>query len=232
MNKLTLILILLISFVFFTSCGKKSGQDQSSQREDTKKEETKQQEKTKSEIEDSLRQVQAEQNEKDAKIKMALEEQKILDNEKGQWAIEAEASSTYAGDKKNKQAGWHENQMTGKPDVERYGDDVKAWASSEADKGIEWVLLTYPKAVTAEEILVRQTYNPGAIIKIELIDENGKNHTVWEGNDKTKYAANEISWFSAKFDKTTYKTKRVKITMACNAVSGWNEIDAVQLIGE
>ena len=32
--------------------------------------------------------------------------------------------------------------------------------------------------------------------------------------------------------KTAFKTQRVKITLAINTVSGWNEIDAVQLIGE
>jgi hypothetical protein len=33
-------------------------------------------------------------------------------------------------------------------------------------------------------------------------------------------------------EKTEYKTQKVKITLATNAVAGWNEIDAVQLIGE
>ncbi|HEX7680273.1 MAG TPA: hypothetical protein VF713_19230 [Thermoanaerobaculia bacterium] len=35
-----------------------------------------------------------------------------------------------------------------------------------------------------------------------------------------------------KFDKTTYKTDRVKVTLATNVVPGWNEIDAVQLVGK
>ena len=34
-----------------------------------------------------------------------------------------------------------------------------------------------------------------------------------------------------KFPKTTFKTDRVKITLATNVVPGWNEIDAVQLVG-
>ena len=219
------------AFILFVGCGKKSTQDGTSQKED-KKEETKQLEQTKKSIEDSLKQLQAEQNEKDAKIKMALDEQKILDDTSGQWAIEADASSTYAGENKDPKAQWSPNQMTGKPDVEHYADDGRAWTEQEADKGIEWVKLTFPKAVNATEIRVRQNYNPGAIIKVDLIDDAGKSHTVWEGNDKTKYSPNEIQWFIAKFDKTTYKTKIVKITLACNAVNGWNEIDAVQLIGE
>ena len=65
----------------------------------------------------------------------------------------------------------------------------------------------------------------------ELIDEKEKNHTVWEGVDKTKYEPNKIQYFIAKFDKTDYKTKSVKITLATNAGTGWKEIDAVQLVG-
>jgi len=37
--------------------------------------------------------------------------------------------------------------------------------------------------------------------------------------------------FNVKFDKTDYKTKIVKITLATNSFPGWKEIDAVQLIG-
>jgi hypothetical protein len=31
--------------------------------------------------------------------------------------------------------------------------------------------------------------------------------------------------------KTAFKTDRVKVTLAANVVSGWNEIDTVQLVG-
>jgi hypothetical protein len=34
-----------------------------------------------------------------------------------------------------------------------------------------------------------------------------------------------------KFPKTAFKTDRVKVTLATNIVPGWNEIDAVQLVG-
>ena len=39
-------------------------------------------------------------------------------------------------------------------------------------------------------------------------------------------------WFRKSFDKTTYQVAGAKITLATNAVSSWNEIDAVQLIGD
>ena len=49
--------------------------------------------------------------------------------------------------------------------------------------------------------------------------------------NKTKYEPNKIKYFIANFEKTAYKTKVTKITIATNSVPGWNEIDAVQLVG-
>lgn len=219
---------LLVTFILFAGCGKKSTTDGTSQREE-KKEDAKQ-ELTNKVKEDSLRQAEENMN-KEKMVKFALEEEKMINDEKGQWAIEAEASSTYAGSKE-KEAPYSPWQASGKPNVEHFSDDGRAWATTEADKGIEWIRLKYEKPVNATEIRVRQNIGPGAIIKVELIDTDGTSHSVWEGVDKTKYEANMITWFIAKFDKTTYKTKEIKLTLATNTVPYWNEIDAVQLIGE
>lgn len=181
---------------------------------------------------DSLTKSAAEQTEKEMKVKEALDEETILDDPNGQWAVSADASSSYSTDPKNKESSWSPYKMVGKPDVDKYGDNGNAWASKNPDKGIEWVKLAFPKAVNATGIRIRQSYNPGAVIKIELIDDKGKNHTVWSGVDDTKYETGKIKYFSTNFDKTDYKTKTVKITLATNSVSGWNEIDAVQLVGE
>jgi hypothetical protein len=181
---------------------------------------------------DSLTKSAGEQTEKEMKVKEALDEETIQNNPNGQWASDADASSTYSTNPKDKETGWSPYKMVGKPDVDTYGDNGNAWASKNPDKGIEWVKLTFPKAVNATGIRIRQSYNPGAIIKIELIDDKGKNHTVWSGVDDTKYEPDKIKYFTTNFDKTDYKTKTVKITLATNSVSGWNEIDAVQLVGE
>lgn len=180
---------------------------------------------------DSLFKVADEELNKNQKVKEALEDEKILRNPNGQWAIDAEASSSY-GSAVGKNQSWSAEQMTGEPNVEKYGDNGKAWASKDPDKGIEWVELTFPKSVYATGLKIRQNYNPGAIIKIAFYDEKGNREIVWDDIDKTKYQLNTIHWFNASFEKTSYKTKKVRITLATNSVKGWNEIDAVQLIGE
>ena len=155
----------------------------------------------------------------------ALKQDEIKNDPKGQWAIAATASSTY-NDAKD-QDSWSANQATGAPNVEHYGDDGHAWTTKTQDGGIEWLDLKYPRPVHVEEVRVRESCGSGAIIKVEVFDEQGGAHTVWAGNDPTT----ELNYLMVKFPKTAYKADRVKITLATNVVPGWNEIDAVQLVG-
>jgi hypothetical protein len=163
---------------------------------------------------------------KAAAVESALKDDAIKNDPDGQWAIQAKASSSYQD--AEGEAAWSANQATGAPNVERYADDGKAWTSKSPDGGIEWLDLTFPKAVFATEVRIRESCGSGAVIKVEVFDDKGTPHTVWAGNDPTK----ELNYFPVKFDKTTYKTDRVKVTLATNVVPGWNEIDAVQLVGK
>jgi hypothetical protein len=163
------------------------------------------------------------------KIDFALSEQAMADDPKGQWAATATASSTYGGAKGK--AGFSAWQATGAANVTARRDDPNAWTPAEADAGIEWLEVTFAKPVHATEIRVRQNFNPGAIIKLELIDDKGGRQTVFQGVDERKY--DEWTWwFTQTFPKTPGLVTGAKITLATNAVTGWNQIDAVQLIGE
>lgn len=166
-------------------------------------------------------------------VERALAEQAILDEAHGQWAVAASASSTYSAEKDAASTdGYAPMQATGKPDVEHYGDDAHAWAAERADGGIEWLETSFATPVHARELRVRQNSMPGAIIKVELIDEAGGRHTIWEGTDDSVYENGEIEWFVRSFAPTAYKASGARLTLATNAVDGWNEIDAVQLVGE
>ncbi len=155
----------------------------------------------------------------------AIKQDEIKKDPNGQWAIQAAASSSY-NDAKDAE-GWSANQATGAPNVDKYGDDGAAWTSKTPDGGIEWLDLKYAKPVHATEVRVRESCGSGAVIKIEIYDELGQAHAVWQGADPTT----ELNYFMVKFPKTAFKTDRVKITLATNVVPGWNEIDAVQLVG-
>jgi len=161
-----------------------------------------------------------------AAVEWALKQDEIMHDPDGQWASEATASSSYndaQGD-----AGWSPKQATGAPNVGRYSDDQHAWAPKTPDGGIEWLDLKFLKPVHAAEVRVRESMGSGAVIKIELFDEAGTPHTIWQGVDPTK----DLNYLILKFKTTEYKVNRVKVTLATNVVPGWNEIDAVQLVGK
>jgi len=155
----------------------------------------------------------------------ALKQDEIKHDPKGQWAISATASSAYR-DAKGPQD-WSAEQAAGEPNAEKYQDDSHAWAPRDQDSGIEWLDLKYAKPVYATEVRVRESLGSGAVIKVELYDEQGNIHKVWQGVDPTT----ELNYLLVKFPKTAYKTDRVKVTLATNVIPGWNEIDAVQLVG-
>jgi hypothetical protein len=162
---------------------------------------------------------------KQAQIEWALKQDEIRNDPNGQWATQAKASSTFNDAKGN--ASYSPNQATGEPNVQTYSTTSQAWSSKTADSGIEWIELTFAKPVHATAVRVRESSGSGAVIKIELFDEKGVAQTVWSGADSTK----ELNYLIAEFPKTAFKSNRVKVTLATNIVSGWNQIDAVQLVG-
>jgi hypothetical protein len=165
-----------------------------------------------------------------AAVAFALAEQEIASDPKGQWATTATASSTFSDAKG--EDGYSAWQATGAPNVEQFSDARQSWASKDADKGVEWLEVGFGNPVHATALRIRQSFGPGAIIQVELLDDKGARHAVFSGTDEAKYPDNTITWFKPEFEKTAYLVTGARITLATNAVSGWNEIDAVQLVGE
>lgn len=82
--------------------------------------------------------------------------------------------------------------------------------------------------MTLGQINVIESYNPGAISKMTVFLEDGQEIIVWEGTT-TVQRPDElvISKFPVP-EPTTVKT--LKVYLDTRRVSGWNEIDAVQMI--
>jgi hypothetical protein len=158
-------------------------------------------------------------------IEWALKLDEIKNDANGQWANGAKASSAYNDAQGT--AGYSASQASGAPNVEGYGSSNAAWSSKTADAGIEWLELEYAKPVHATVVRVRESNGAGAIIKVEVFDEQGGAHTVWTGADATQ----GLNFLIVEFPKTAFKTNRVKLTLATNVVPGWSAIDAVQLVG-
>ena len=88
-------------------------------------------------------------------------------------------------------------------------------------------MLEYAEPVVPAAVLVHETYNPGALVRVTAFKLDGEEVEVWKGRDPTTPADGKgVS--EVKFD-ADFKTNRVKLYIDSKAVPGWNEIDAVGL---
>ncbi|MBZ0288645.1 MAG: hypothetical protein K8I30_13590 [Anaerolineae bacterium] len=141
-----------------------------------------------------------------------------------QWATDATASSQYGKDE------WSAMQATGRPDTESCGDKPTAWASETAT-GEDTIELTYDRAVIPTQVNIYQTYNPGSITRVELVNrDTGLVLKVSKSNDKPG-KTDCPGVFSLNIDGAEEPVNGVVIYVDQSIGGDWNEIDAVELVG-
>ena len=141
-----------------------------------------------------------------------------------QWANDAEASSSYADPE------WSAHQVIGLPDTEHCGDFQSAWASAGSDS-VEWVALKYSTAVHVTTVNIVQSFNPNQVVKVELNNAHGDVLAIYE---KAPIAVDQPCPYTLSIfiDQTSALYDAVRITVDQSILGlGWNEIDAVELIG-
>ena len=163
---------------------------------------------------------QKEMADKKEKMDFAVMEDKYINDARAQWAETGTGTSNYGG-RTGKNA-------TGKVDGEY-------WENDQYDIGFDSLELGYARPVNASEVRIvfHQGSGVQAINKLELQDTDGKWNTVWSGISEMKDdRRGQRTWFVRSFDKTPYKARAVRFTLANNVESGHKEVDAVQLVGE
>jgi hypothetical protein len=151
---------------------------------------------------------------------------RFVADQRGQWATRAAASSQYGT------TGYSAGQACGVPDVPGCGDSDKAWTPSQSQRGVETLTLDFARPVHATEVRVRQSLNPGAITRIEVASATAGRQVVFQGPDLTTYPASTVGWLVVEFAATKFAATTVTVTLDTTKVSGWKEIDAVQLVGD
>ena len=80
----------------------------------------------------------------------------------------------------------------------------------------------------AHQVRIHETHNPGAVVELILKDEDGQ-EIVRIPVVATARTAPE--WLEVSFEATTVPVRSVRVILDTSRVSGWNEIDAVELVG-
>jgi hypothetical protein len=169
---------------------------------------------------------QRELAEKKAALEYATMEDKYINDPRAQWATAATASSTF-GDPDPAEASKAKNAI-GPVNGEE-------WTNGNQDIGFDWIEFGYDKPVSATEVRLVMGNGKGveAVSKIELQDTEGKWNEIWSGVSEVKDdPRGPRTWLVRTFEKTPYKVKAVKYTIANNVVQGYKEVDASQLIGD
>lgn len=138
-----------------------------------------------------------------------------------QWVREATASSQYTA------TDWSANQMIGPPDTLQAGDARTAWAARDADGGTEWVHLKFPLEVRISRLRIHENFTPGGVVAIDVVGVDGVRRRAWEGIDPGGPAP---VWFEV--DLRGPVGREVIVTLDTKKRAGWEEIDAVELIGD
>ena len=152
-----------------------------------------------------------------------------------QWATGASASSAFGGLLSTERDDQSPYAATGQPDVQVCDDSRRAWAPEAEDAGMQWLELTYDQELYVSSIRIHENFGPGAVARIELEDA-GQYRTVWQGTDMNdecpgvfqvtlREEISNVTWQMTNFDTDT-----VRIYLDTR-VEGWNEIDAVEMIG-
>lgn len=142
-----------------------------------------------------------------------------------QWAVEAEASSEFSVPE------WSADKATGAPDAPGCGDTQFAWASAASDS-IATLTLRYPDEVIPREIIIHQSYNPDQVVKVEVFQESRQSYfTVLQKNPQPVDRPCPYR-LSIPVEEIDFPTQQVRITVDQSQLGlGWNEIDAVELVG-
>ncbi|MEE8143683.1 MAG: discoidin domain-containing protein, partial [Planctomycetota bacterium] len=121
---------------------------------------------------------------------------------------------------------WSVEQALGPPDTATAGDHATAWASLQPDAGAEWLEVDFDETVVPDSVLIRETYNPGAVTEIEVMAPGGQFRRIWSGSDPTEQAPGD---FIVDYP-FSFAARTVRVHLDTTRVKGWNEIDAIGLI--
>lgn len=123
---------------------------------------------------------------------------------------------------------WGPEQAAGEPDTNAAGDRPTAWAPAVADGGTEWLQAEFENPADLAKIVVRQTCNPGGITKVVAVTDSGTEIPIWTGEDPGKGKDMDDTPFNV---PGGINAKRVKVYIDTSKVAGWEEIDAMQIVG-
>lgn len=117
-------------------------------------------------------------------------------------------------------------QLLGAPNVlPANGYQATSWSPSQANSNVQFAKVSFDEPMQIRQIIIAENHHPGAISKVFVYEENGKEHLI--GKFQPKAISRASRMFTIFFNLTDYKVAAVKIVLNGKAVRGYNCIDAI-----
>ena len=142
-----------------------------------------------------------------------------------QWASRViDVSSEKKGQSTGEQ--YQASQALGSPSkVPEMGETPCAWSPFYADgTADEWIKVGFANPIVARQIVVAENVNPGAVVQVIVIDDAGKEHTVYQAASVQLRDDPVLRIFPKDPD---YRCAQLKVVINGAALKGPNQIDAI-----
>ncbi len=95
--------------------------------------------------------------------------------------------------------------------------DGLSWRTNRQDDGEEWIELRYSLPVWASAIEVYESFNPGAVTAVSVLNEEGEWHRVWEGEDPNRACPSVLR---IEFSQLEFSTREVRLELNTAKIPG------------
>ncbi|HLL96047.1 MAG TPA: hypothetical protein VK404_13790, partial [Spirosoma sp.] len=117
-------------------------------------------------------------------------------------------------------------QALGRPSkVPEIDESPCAWAPASPDGATdEWIQVGFAAPLRARQIVIAENVNPGAVVRVIVIDEKGVQHIVYQ-NSGTQVRPNPLLHIFP--NDYSFVCQQVKVVLNGAALKGINQIDAI-----
>lgn len=119
-------------------------------------------------------------------------------------------------------------QVLGPPSIlPSFGTSGAAWGPSQPAAEEESIAVRFNNPSPAQQVIINETLNAGAITKIRIGDGAGRVEVIYENDNPQPVEGGRL--FQVRFPRTDYPVAVVAIILRTDAVKGYNQIDAIGL---
>ncbi|MCK8490340.1 OmpA family protein [Spirosoma sp. RP8] len=118
------------------------------------------------------------------------------------------------------------SQALGRPSkVPNLGESPAAWAPKTSDgTADEWIQVAFAKPMTIRQIVIGENVNPGAVVRVQVIDAQKKEHTVYK-NATLSPRTDPVLRIA--LNDSAVVGDQVKVFLNGASIAGINQIDAI-----